>query len=80
MKKVIVLIYILGAFSFCFSAFNRRDILSNITTDFDSSIYLEIGQKEYTKENVYIYYKQVIRYFLYFLYFIDIENLETVVI
>ena len=79
MKKVIVVIYILGVLSFCFSVFRTKNALYNITTDINSSIYLEIGQKEYTKENVYIYYKQAIRYVIYFIYFVDIENLSTVV-
>lgn len=78
MKKIMVLIYIIGLCCFVLSTVKTKDTLGNITRDFDSSIYIALGHKEYNKDVVVSYYKQVLRYLLYFVYFIDFENLMVV--
>ena len=78
MKKIMVLIYITAIFCMMITMFKTRDTLYEITNDFNNNIYLEVGLKEYNKENVVLYYKQVVRYLIYFIYYVDIENLETV--
>lgn len=78
MNKVIVILYLVAIFCFSFSIIKTKDVLKNVTTDIDSTVYLDIGHKEYTKESILGYYKQVLRYVVYFIYFIDVEDLKGV--
>lgn len=78
MNKVIVILYLVTIFCFSFSIIKTKDVLKNVTTDIDSTVYLDIGHKEYTKESILTYYKQVLRYVVYFIYFIDVEDLKGV--
>lgn len=78
MKKIIVIIYIIALFCLIISVFKTKDTLYEITNDFNNDVYIELGVKEYNKENILLYYKQVIRYLIYFIYYVDIFNLETV--
>lgn len=69
--------YIIATSSFIYNMCRTSNTLLNIGNDFDNHVYAYIGQKEYTKENVMKYYKQVLRYVNYFLFFYDFENIET---
>ena len=50
-----VLIYITAIFCMMITMFKTRDTLYEITNDFNNNIYLEVGLKEYNKENVVVF-------------------------
>ena len=78
MNKVTIFLTLIASICFLLCNANKYDVLEEITSDFDNTTYIYIGCKEYTKESVIEYYKQVLRYVCYFIYFIDIKNLESV--
>lgn len=79
MKRILI-IYVIALLCFAISIFKTKETLENISTDINTSVFIEIGHKNYTKENIVGYYKVVMRYIIYFIFFIDIEKLETVMV
>lgn len=71
--------YIIAIGSFIFNVFRTNNVLLDIGNNFDNRVYVYIGQKEYSKENIIKYYKQVLRYINYFIFFYDFENIETII-
>lgn len=79
MSKVNIFFYVLAVVSFLYNVIRTSDTLIDIGKDFDNYVYVYVGQKEYTKENVIKYYKQVLRYVNYFIFFYDFENIESII-
>ena len=76
MKKIDLFFIGLGAICFLLCFGKTFQTFKKINDDIPVEVYLEVGQKHYTKENIIKYYKQVIRYICYFIYFIDYNDYE----
>lgn len=75
MKKVNMFLTIVAIICFVLCVIKTHKTLLNITSDFDSSVYIKIGEKDYSKETIIEYYKQVFRYIYYFIFFFDIRSI-----
>lgn len=74
MKKIEFVLIALAIMCFCFCFVKTFNTFKKINNDIDSETYIDIGQKQYTKEYVVKYYKQVARYICYFIFFIDVDE------
>ena len=78
MSKIIHFIYLIAGICFVCCFIKTFNTFNKITTDVDESVYISLGNKEYDKDIVIKYFKQIFRYIIYFIYFYDIENMDTV--
>ena len=79
MNKITTFLCIVAIGCFVLCNVKKHKLLKEITNDFDQEVYINIGHKEYTKEVLIKYYKQVLRYINYFIFFYDFESLDTVI-
>lgn len=79
MNKITTFLCIVAIGCFVLCNVKKHKLLKEITNDFDQEVYINIGHKEYTKEVVIKYYKQVLRYINYFIFFYDFNSLDTVI-